>query len=96
MRISDGDGMRLVLCTSDGPTEIWLGPDGEPIDEPDSNQTTPHCVQVHVADVGTAFSPVSLRDVEFSHTVLTRTRDQIAASTPQVTQSGPRAPPAFV
>ncbi len=52
MRVSGGDGLRLVLCTPDGTQEVWLADDGTvtPVDEPgedDSRGHRPsHCVQV--------------------------------------------------
>lgn len=96
MRIGGADGMRVVLCTSDGPTEIWLGADGTPIDEPEHEQSAPHCVQVQAADLDAHVHTAVLRDANFIHSVLVRARDQIAARTPPVNQAGPRSPPAFV
>ncbi len=52
MRVSGGEGLRLVLCTPDGTQEVWLADDGTvtPVDEPgedDSRGRHPsHCVQI--------------------------------------------------
>lgn len=96
MRIRGADGMRVVLCTSDGPSEIWIGTDGTPVDAPEHDQSAPHCVQVQAADLEAQVHTAVLRDANFIHTVLIRARDQIAARTPPVNQTGPRSPPAFV
>ncbi|TDK42379.1 DUF2946 family protein [Antarcticimicrobium luteum] len=54
MRAQGPDGMRLVLCTSDGTQEVWLTDDGEaiPVEDGhpgDADHDQPHCVQVSVA-----------------------------------------------
>jgi hypothetical protein len=52
MRVSGGDGLRLVLCTPDGVQEVWLAedgtvlPDGGPTGDDPSRHGAPHCVQV--------------------------------------------------
>ncbi|NIZ12986.1 hypothetical protein [Phaeobacter sp. HF9A] len=46
---ADGDGMRLVLCTDEGPREVWLAADGtvtEATDSEDDGHRSYHCVQV--------------------------------------------------
>ncbi|MFV0490389.1 MAG: DUF2946 family protein [Pseudorhodobacter sp.] len=52
MRIADGDGMRLVLCTTEGAQEVWLAEDGSttPFGNVDESQTQdrPNCVQVNL------------------------------------------------
>ncbi len=96
MRVGGEEGTRLVLCTGNGPTEIWLGPDGEPIAPEDDAQDAPHCVQVQGAELPPLIYAQALRDAERSYEVVVKWRDQIAAITPLVTQVGPRAPPAFV
>ncbi|WP_323786459.1 DUF2946 family protein [Thalassovita sp.] len=54
MRQSGPDGIRLVLCTSDGTKEVWLTDDGgtTPVREEDGqggDGHKPHCVQVSLA-----------------------------------------------
>lgn len=52
MRQAGADGMRLVLCTSDGAQEVWLSEDGRatPVDPDQDGKTAhkPHCVQVNL------------------------------------------------
>ena len=53
MRAGGADGMRLVLCTTDGPQEVWLTDDGRtiPIEDHDTDHDQPHCVQVSIGSV---------------------------------------------
>lgn len=50
MRQAGPDGIRLVLCTSDGTKEVWLTEDGDtvPVDEAEGKggKHDRHCVQV--------------------------------------------------
>lgn len=50
MRQAGPDGIRLVLCTSDGTKEVWLTEDGDtvPVDEAEGKggDHDRHCVQV--------------------------------------------------
>ncbi|WP_373050960.1 hypothetical protein [Thalassovita aquimarina] len=51
MRQAGADGVRLVLCTSHGPKEVWLREDGSTIPAADeagreNGRDAPHCVQV--------------------------------------------------
>lgn len=51
MRMADGDGFRLLLCTEDGPREIWLasgeGP-SEPVPVSDDSRETTRCLAVTI------------------------------------------------
>ena len=54
MRHADEDGIRLVLCTSDGVKEVLLNEDGSTApaaakDGQDNGMPEPHCVQVVLA-----------------------------------------------
>lgn len=53
MRAGGADGMRLVLCTTDGPQEVWLTDDGRtiPVEDHDTDHDQPHCVQVSIGSV---------------------------------------------
>lgn len=53
MRAGGADGMRLVLCTTEGPQEVWLSDDGRttPINEHDNEHDRSHCVQVSIGSV---------------------------------------------
>jgi len=49
MRGASNDGMLLVLCTPEGPTEIWLTDDGRALDEQPADQPAedaPSCMAV--------------------------------------------------
>ena len=49
MRVASSDGMMLVLCTPEGPTEIWLTDDGRALDEQPADHPTegpPSCIAV--------------------------------------------------
>ncbi|MET4104303.1 hypothetical protein ABIE58_003754 [Roseovarius sp. MBR-78] len=63
MRAGGADGMRLVLCTTDGPQEAWLTDDGRtiPVEDHDTDHDQPHCVQVSIGSVDlTPPQPVAL------------------------------------
>lgn len=52
MRVADAGGMRLVLCTPEGPREIWMGADGQVQDRaplPAQNQEPGKCLLVAAA-----------------------------------------------
>lgn len=93
MRIKGDGGMRLVLCTGDGPQEVWLDARGIPSTPEHEDHHSPRCVQVHLTAPITAFVPL------VAHAELQRWnfapagRNQIHARLPFVWQSGPRAPP---
>lgn len=40
MRVASNDGMMLVLCTPEGPTEVWLTDDGRALDEQPADDPT--------------------------------------------------------
>jgi len=63
MRAGGTDGMRLVLCTTDCPQEVWLTDDGRtiPVEDHDTDHDQPHCVQVSIGSVDlTPPQPVAL------------------------------------
>lgn len=52
MRVADAYGQRLVLCTLDGPHDIWMRPDGSLQDRapaPGQNRDTGKCLPVVLA-----------------------------------------------
>lgn len=53
MRAGGAEGMRLVLCTTDGPQVVWLTDDGRtiPVEDHDTEHDRPHCVQVSIGSV---------------------------------------------
>jgi len=40
MRVASNDGMMLVLCTPEGPTEVWLTDDGNVLEEQPADHPT--------------------------------------------------------
>lgn len=40
MRVASNDGMMLVLCTPEGPAEVWLTDDGRALDEQPADHPT--------------------------------------------------------
>ncbi len=49
MRVASNDGMMLVLCTPEGPTEVWLMDDGRALDEQPADhpsQERPDCMAI--------------------------------------------------
>lgn len=99
MRSAADNGMMLVLCTSNGPTEVWMSADGEihqtaPIDH--SPPDLPDCLAVTLSLVmvqawfDTLVSPAEF--VPF-HVALS---DQLRALVVTHSPLQPRAPPTFV
>ena len=98
MRVADGSWQRLVLCTSDGPSEIWMGADGVARDRaplPDRNHETGKCLSVTMAfaavqsDLGTLAEPA-----HFDRFRPDLTAPRPATAPPQH-RPQPRAPPVF-
>ncbi len=98
MRAPDGVGQRLVLCTPDGPREIWMGEDGVARDHaplPAQNHETGKCLSVTLAltavqgDFDTLFEPAHFDRFKPD---LTAPR---AAAAPLRHRPQTRAPPAF-
>lgn len=98
MRVADGAGQRLVLCTPDGPREIWMGADGVAQDNaplPAQNRETGKCLSVTLAlvavqgDLGTTAEPA-----QFDRFRPDLTAPRPAAAPPQH-RPQPRAPPVF-
>ena len=96
MRVADGSGQRLVLCTSDGPSEIWMGADGVARDQAprsDWPHETGKCLSVTPAftavqgDFGARAEPV-----EFDRFRPDLTAPRPAAAPPQH-RPQPREPP---
>ncbi|MCV2879516.1 hypothetical protein OE699_11715 [Sedimentimonas flavescens] len=52
MRVGDADSTRLVLCTPEGPRDIWMRADGSVSDQaplPDENHEVSKCLAVTLA-----------------------------------------------
>jgi len=96
MRVADATGQRLVLCTPDGPREIWMASDGavrESAPLPAQNGETGKCLAVTLAlvavqpDLGALARPVTF---ETFHPPL---GTQTAPAAPLRHGAQPRAPP---
>ncbi|MDV7270182.1 hypothetical protein RYZ20_04615 [Thioclava sp. A2] len=98
MRVADGSGLRLVLCTPEGPREIWMDAKGVAHDRaplPDQNHETGKCLSVTMAfaavqsDLGTLAEPA-----HFDRFRPDLTAPRPATAPPQH-RPQPRAPPVF-
>ncbi|MBU2980993.1 hypothetical protein KO498_04115 [Lentibacter algarum] len=96
MRIATTDGMKLVLCTSDGPTEVWMTDEGDVIDsQPVKHQPEDQngCATVVLslvmvqAWITAVSSPVEFSVFRLEHS------DQRAALVALKSPQQPRAPP---
>ncbi|WP_347312246.1 hypothetical protein [Defluviimonas sp. SAOS-178_SWC] len=70
MRVAGGDGTRLMLCTEDGPRDIWMGVDGTLREQgplPERNHEVGKCLAVTLALMGAQSDATGLhRPAEFS------------------------------
>lgn len=96
MRIKGDGGMRLVLCTGDGPQEVWLDARGIPSTPEHEDHHSPRCVQVHLTAPVPGFVPVVAQAELQRQSLAVAGRNQIHARLPFVWQSGPRAPPVSI
>lgn len=96
MRATDGDGMAIVLCTTDGPSEVWLTADGElqdtaPVDN--SSPETLACLAITVAlaavqgGIGTLAQ--AIETAPYRNVLI----DRRGTNAPALTPRQPRAPP---
>ncbi|MFN6951118.1 MAG: hypothetical protein ACK4NE_00785 [Albidovulum sp.] len=98
MRVADGDGVRLLLCTEDGPREIWLGSGegpSEPVPVSDDNRESTKCLAVTIclaAVQAETLSDAGLADFARFRPVLTSAFWPGFAVDPS---RAPRAPPVF-
>nr|WP_050525864.1 hypothetical protein [Pseudorhodobacter aquimaris] len=99
MRTADDDGMQLVLCTPEGPTEVWLSADGSIKDETPADSAPSQvsdCLAITLSLVlvlswiETLAQPAALSP--YRATFIDRRRTLILTRTPQQ----PRAPPRLV
>lgn len=98
MRVADESGQRLVLCTSDGPREIWMGADGVAQDRaplPDQNRETGKCLSVTLAlAAGQSDFGALAEAAQFDRFRPDLTAPRPATAPPQH-RPQPRAPPVF-
>ncbi|EEX11741.1 conserved hypothetical protein [Citreicella sp. SE45] len=95
MRVSGPEGMRLVLCTGDGPREIVVDASGAPIPEeaPDKDHRTASCI---LSGLMPPLSPdlvVAPPEETARRLVLWRREHQILARGPPLRIAAARAPP---
>ena len=99
MRTTGADGTSLVLCTSQGPTEVWLTASGDIQPDPPSEQTPTDisdCLAITLSLVMVqARFETPARTAEFSpysRVYIDRSNALIPAKTPLQ----PRAPPVLI
>lgn len=99
MRTASVDGMQLVLCTPEGPKEVWMGAEGEIHDTlpaSDEPHFTQKCLSVTLAMVGLQFWRGALAEPARFATFRPDTSDLRIARAPASTAHRPRAPPALI
>ncbi len=96
MRVANEDGIKLVLCTTEGPSEVWLTPGGQllgerPADHPLQNSSTCLAVTLSLNMVQSwqAAIAVSAEFAAFRPDIVDRRSALLSPKTPQQ----PRAPP---
>ncbi|WP_226782889.1 DUF2946 family protein [Oceaniglobus trochenteri] len=98
MRVAGDDGMAVVLCTPEGPTEVWLTEDGRTLDEQPADHApseTSGCLAITLSLVLVQAWLVTLATpAEFGmfRTVLVDRRHALVSD---ATPHQPRAPPLF-
>lgn len=100
MRQAGADGMRLVLCTTDGVQEVWLSEDGEttPVD-PAQDRKTSHksqCVQVNLIAQTASIPGAEPLVVRLLPGVVSGTTHQVLSRQVVGSTRRSRAPPYFV
>lgn len=100
MRQAGPDGMRLVLCTSEGTQEVWLTDDGEviPVEEGQDHQPgeaahTHHCVQVNMIAQAAALPEAAPREIRMGRIDRAAATHQVPARRSAGDDRRTRAPP---
>ena len=95
MRAGLVDGMRLVLCTSDGPQEVWLTGDGRtnPVEDRDTGHDQSHCVQVSISSVDLTPPQPAAIAFDLRAADLVSPAPAISARQPAQSYNRARAPP---
>jgi hypothetical protein len=95
MRAASADGMVLVLCTGEGPKELRIDAQGNPVDPGDGETDALPCLAVTQGLAAPGVWPaLAARDAEFSHfRPVVRAGLHRPAAEPRL--NGPRAPPYF-
>lgn len=94
MRATSADGMVLVLCTGEGPKELRIDAQGNPVETPGDDETDAlPCLAVTQGLAAPGVWPaLAARDAEFSHfRPVIRAGLHRPAAQPRL--NGPRAPP---
>lgn len=95
MRAGLVDGMRLVLCTSDGLQEVWLTGDGRtnPVEDRDTGHDQPRCVQVSISSVDLTPPQPAAIAFDLRAADLVSPTPAISARQPAQSYNRARAPP---
>lgn len=99
MRTASADGMQLVLCTPEGPKEVWMGADGDIRDtQPTSDEphSAPKCLSVALAMVGLQFWLGALAEPASFATFRPETNELAIVHSSAAAAHRPRAPPVLI
>lgn len=96
MRVAGAEGTRLVLCTGEGPREIWMAADGSVSDEaplPSQNHEVSSCLAVSLSLAGLEMPALpDFRPAERAPEPVPPARVAVVLHAPDPAH-GPRAPP---
>ncbi len=99
MRVAGAEGARLVLCTGEGPREIWMAADGSVSDEaplPSTNHEVSSCLAVSLSLAGLEMPALpDFRPAERAPEPVLPARGLAPMRAPDPAH-GARAPPRFV
>ena len=99
MRVSGPEGMRLVICTGDGPQEITVDASGETIpdddtgDAPGEDHRSASCILSGLVPTLVPDLTVARLEGAARHLILWRREHQILARGPPLRIAAARAPP---
>jgi len=99
MRMARADGIKLVLCTPDGPKELWMTADGEiHEDQPthEEEHSGPQSLNVALAMAALTYWAASLPLEAGYAAYQLETGNLQAAGAPVAAAHQPRAPPALI
>lgn len=99
MRMARADGIELVLCTPDGPQDLWITADGENHEDQPTQEEEhpgPKCLNVTLAMAALTYWVASLPlDAGYAAYQL-ETDDLLVVRAPAAAAHQPRAPPALI
>lgn len=99
MRTARADGMELVLCTPDGPKELWMTADGEiHEDQPthEEEHSGPKCLNVTLAMAALTYGVASV-PLDAGYAAYQLETDNLrVVRAPVAAAHQPRAPPSLI